>query len=164
MIMENNFKGIFTNDAVSLHLDALADIALTVGWHRVEFDDSKQRSITLRSWAQEFVNRHSCTDWNEVDYIDCIDNFATKKIDEWLKIHPGHKNVSERISDIHIYSAKNGEMYIRCSVDGQQQCAEKLLFADVIKFDDRTDRLELAARYFKDALQETENRARGLGR
>ena len=33
-----------------LLLDALADIAIYAGWQHLEFEDSKLRSITLRSW------------------------------------------------------------------------------------------------------------------
>ena len=52
-----------------LFLDVLTDITLHIGWEHVEFEDSKARSITLRSWANEFAVKYAEVDWEVVDYI-----------------------------------------------------------------------------------------------
>ena len=73
---------------LDLFLDALADISVVIGWLGVEFEDSKTRSVTLRSWAHEFVSAHADTDWESADYISLIDEFAQRRINLWLADHP----------------------------------------------------------------------------
>lgn len=155
------------NQRNELFLDALTDIALQTGWEHVEFEDSKTRSITLRSWANEFADKYANADWEKLDYITTVDDFATQKLDALLHrqpavLHP--QDQGERISDIHIYSGRDNRTYIRCKVDGEQQLGKPLKFADVCSFNDRTDRMELAARYFKDALEPEQAREQGMKR
>ena len=64
-----------------LFLDALADIAMYVGHKNIEFEDSKERNITLRAWAQEFVDKYADADWEKMDYIILVDEFAAGKVD-----------------------------------------------------------------------------------
>ena len=168
----DHFKGFFINNPEKvtlqaenqrneLFLDALTDIALHVGWEHVEFQDSKERSITLRSWANEFADTHAATDWQMTDYIDTVDEFAAAKVAAWLGKDlksTQERNPDERISDIHVYSGSDSRTYIRCKIDGEQQISRQLKFADVCKFGEHTDRHELAERYFKDVLEEGQNR------
>ena len=79
-----------------LFLDVLTDIALYVGWQKIEFKDSKERSITLRAWAQEFVNRYADADWENTDYINLVDEFADKKVNEYLKEKGDNKSSSPK--------------------------------------------------------------------
>lgn len=157
-------KAISKKENNELLLDALADIAMYAGWQHLEFDDSKQRSITLQGWAQEFVEKHAETDWKENDYINLVDKFAEEKIAKWVRMHPMQPSYAERITDINIYSGKSGGMFIRCKIDGEQQTAERMSFADTVKLNDNTDRLELAAKYFKNALQPEQSHTRGFNR
>lgn len=150
-----------------LFLDALTDIALHVGWEHVEFQDSKERSITLRNWAKEFADKHVRTDWEKEDYINLVDGFAAAKVEAYLEVNPQMKQgqtPQERISDIHIYSGRDNRTYIRCKVDGEQQMGVALKFADVCRLNEDTDRQELAARYFRDALESAQDREQGLKR
>lgn len=150
-----------------LFLDALTDIAMHVGWEHVEFHDSKERSITIRSWAQEFVDTHVATDWEVKDYIDTVDEFAAAKVAGWLGKDlksTQERNQDERISDIHIYSGSDSRTYIRCKIDGEQQMGRRLSFADVCSFGEHTDRMELAGRYFKDVLESGQQREQGMKR
>lgn len=150
-----------------LFLDALTDIAMHVGWEHVEFHDSKERSITIRSWAQEFADTHAATDWQVTDYIDTVDEFAAAKVAAWLGKDLKStqvRNLDERISDIHVYSGSDNRTYIRCKIDGEQQMGRQLKFADVCSFGEHTDRHELAERYFKDALEQGQNREQGMKR
>jgi len=147
-----------------LLLDSLADIAMYAGWQHLEFEDSKLRSITLRSWAEEFTDLHAHTDWEKEDYINLVDEFAEKKVNHWLKLHPLKPSYTDRISDIHVYSGPNARTFIRCKIDGEQQTAVQLSFADAVNFNDRTDRMTLAARYFKDALDTSQERGKTYGR
>lgn len=75
-------------------------------------------------------------------------------------------DVASRITDINVYSGRDGSMFIRCRIDGEQQQGKKLGFRDTVNFDDRTDRMKLAAVYFKQELSETleEKQERGLKR
>lgn len=155
------------NQKNELFLDALTDIALHTGWEHVEFHDSKERSITIRSWAQEFADTHAATDWQVTDYIDTVDEFAAAKVAAWLgkDLKPTQeRNPDDRISDIHVYSGSDNRTYIRCKIDGQQQMGRQLKFADVCSFGEHTDRQKLAARYFKDALEQGQNREQGMKR
>ena len=155
------------NQRNELFLDALTDIALQTGWEHVEFEDSKTRSITLRSWANEFADKYANADWEKLDYITTVDVFATQKLDALLHRQPELLNPQEqkeRISDIHIYSGRDNRTYIRCKVDGEQQLGKPLKFADVCRLDDRTNRQELASRYFKDALEPEQAREQGMKR
>lgn len=150
-----------------LFLDALTDIAMHVGWEHVEFKDSKERSITIRSWAQEFADTHVATDWEVKDYIDTVDEFAAAKVAGWLGKNlksTQERNPDERISDIHIYSGSDSRTYIRCKIDGEQQMGRRLSFADVCNFGEHTDRQELAGRYFKDVLESGQQREQGMKR
>ena len=79
-----------------LFLDVLTDIALYVGWQKIEFKDSKERSITLRAWAQEFVNRYADADWENTDYINLVDEFAAKKVNEFLNEKGDNKSSSPK--------------------------------------------------------------------
>lgn len=155
------------NQRDELFLDALTDIALQTGWEHVEFEDSKTRSITLRSWANEFADKYADADWEKLDYITTVDDFATKKLDALLHRQPEllqNQVQRERISGIQIYSGKDGKTYIRCKIDGQQQMAKQMNLTDVLNFGAETDRKELAARYFKEALEPGQTREQGLKR
>ena len=157
-------KGTGEKDKDGLFLDALTDIAMFAGWQHLEFEDSKQRSITLQGWAQEFAGAHADTDWEQADYIELIDKFAGQKVDKWMKLHPLQPSYVDRITDINIYSGKEGRMYIRCKVDGEQRSSVQMSLADAVRFNDNTDRLELAAKYFKNALQPEQNNSRAINR
>ena len=51
---------------VPLFLSAMTDIAVTLGWQRIEFEDSRTREQLIRSWAEKFVATHRNTDWEKV--------------------------------------------------------------------------------------------------
>jgi len=42
-----------------------------------EFPDSRSRLDTVLGWAAKFQDIHSATNWDEVDYIETIDDFFT---------------------------------------------------------------------------------------
>ena len=152
------------SDKNALLMDALTDIAMHAGWKRLEFEDSKLRSQTLQGWAREFAETHANTDWETADYIDLVDDFAEKKISNWLKLHPLKPSYVNRISDVNVYSGRNGGTFIRCKINGEQQTAVQLSFADAVNLNDQTNRFELAAKYYKDILQQEERQGRGLKR
>ena len=149
------------SDKNALLMDALTDIAMHAGWKRLEFEDSKLRNQTIQEWAREFADNHANTDWEKEDYINLVDEFAEKKVNHWLNLHPLKPSYIDRISDIHVYSGLNARTFIRCKIDGEQQTAVQLSFADAVNFNDRTDRMTLAARYFKEALESNESQNRG---
>ena len=73
---------------VPLFLSAMTDIALALGWERIEFDDSRTRENLVRRWAEEFVTVNKYTDFEEVDYFNIVDAFAKDRIESYLKEHP----------------------------------------------------------------------------
>lgn len=155
------------NQKKELFLDALTDIALHTGWEHVEFNDSKKRSLTLRSWAQEFVDKHATTDWEKTDYITAVDNFASEKVKAFQKENSQEQHTGknlERVSDINIYTGRDSRTYIRCKIDGEWQMSKQLKFADVCRLDDNTDRQELAERYFKSEIEAGQAQEKGLKR
>ena len=81
-VQRASYHASVLKDNIPLYLDALADIASYVGFRNIEFKDSKERSITLRSWAQEFVDKYADTDWEKMDYIILVGEFAVEKVDE----------------------------------------------------------------------------------
>ena len=85
---------------ISLFLDALADIAMEVGYKGIEFKDSKERSITLRAWAQEFVDKYANTDWEQMDYIILVGEFAVEKVNEWVKYLEENKDIFREEEDV----------------------------------------------------------------
>ena len=151
-----------------LFLDALTDIALQTGWEHVEFEDSKTRSITLRSWANEFADKYADADWEKLDYITTVDDFAQKKLDAFLegqgRAMPKAGADRDRITDVNVFVGRDNRTYIRCKVDGEQQISRQLSFRDVCNFDDKTNRNELAERYFKDVLEAAQTREQGMKR
>lgn len=70
---------------VSIH-QVIADIAINVGWERLDVVDSREMVNLIIKWANEFEQLHRNTDWSERgDYIDAIDNFSQEKIKKLMK-------------------------------------------------------------------------------
>jgi len=79
-VQKASFHASFLIDHISLYLDALADIAMYVGYRNIEFKDSNQRNITLRQWTQEFVDKYADADWQKMDYNILVGEFAVEKV------------------------------------------------------------------------------------
>lgn len=90
----------------NLFLDVLTDIAMHVGWQKIEFKDSKERSITLRAWAQEFVNRYADADWENTDYINLVDEFAAEKVNEYLNENGDNKSSSAKFEVSYVFGTE----------------------------------------------------------
>lgn len=70
---------------IPLH-QIIADIAINVGWERLDIIDSREMTNLIIAWANEFEHLHRSTDWTERgDYIDAIDSFSEEKIKELMK-------------------------------------------------------------------------------
>ena len=61
-------------------------------------------------------------------------------------------DIDNRISDINLFSLKEGGMAIRCKIDNIQYSSVKLGKEDVLTFSETTDRKLLASKYYKDEL------------
>ena len=103
---------------ISLFLDALADIAMEVGYKGIEFKDSKERSITLRAWAQEFVDKYANTDWEQMDYIILVGEFAVEKVNEWVKDYP--KPTALKFRSSYVLGTEAVREYSNCVNDGEK--------------------------------------------
>lgn len=163
-----------------LFLDALTDIALQTGWEHVEFEDSKMRSITLRSWANEFADKYAGADWGKLDYITTVDDFAAQKVTAYLNVHPemikgqepapAEQKVSATFfSDVVTYTGLNNEdKFIYCNINGIRQSSKKLSEEDTKRLNEvvesvrqsknwgesRAFHLELAGKYFIDEVRQ----------
>ena len=71
---------------------------------------------------------------------------------------------TDRISDVQVYTMRDGRTAIRCMVDNEQQGSRFLSETDAKNFSERVDRKELAARYFTDAFIMEPERNVALGR
>lgn len=73
-------------------------------------------------------------------------------------------DVRERISNVDIYPMRDGEMAIRCVVDGVQQGAREMKKEDFRLLGEETDKKALAVRYFADTFMENNEKEYALGR
>lgn len=71
---------------------------------------------------------------------------------------------TDRISDVQVYTMRDGRTAIRCTVDNEQQGSRFLSETDAKDFSERVNRKELAARYFMDAFIMEPERNVALGR
>ena len=78
-------------NANELFTDALMDISMHVAYQDIHFEDAKVRKATLRSWAQDFVQRYAGMDWQKVDYTVLIGEFAVEKTNQYRQLHPQAK-------------------------------------------------------------------------
>ena len=74
-----------------LYLDVLTDLSMHVAYQNIRFDDFKIRNATLRSWAQDFVQRYAGMDWQKVDYTVLVGEFAVEKTNQYRQLHPQAK-------------------------------------------------------------------------
>ena len=63
------------------------------------------------------------------------------------------KDERRRITDVAIYSMKDGGMNIRCRIDGRQMLSKPLKEEDARNLSDKTDRKALAEKYFTRELE-----------
>lgn len=61
-------------------LETVADIAYIAGEMKFYSGDSRADVSELIYWASEFEKRNSKTNWDEVNYILAIQEFAKEKI------------------------------------------------------------------------------------
>jgi hypothetical protein len=66
-------------------LETVADISFIAGQKKFYTGDSRADISNFIYWAKEFEKQNSKTDWDEVDYIISIENFATKKISSFFQ-------------------------------------------------------------------------------
>ena len=74
--------------------------------------------------------------------------------DEFSDIRKPKENFNQnRITEISLYSVNDGNMAIRCKIDGEQQCSRILDDRDTKMLNFETDKEYLAAKYFKEELE-----------
>ena len=98
------------------------------------------------------------------EYTFQLHDFAS---DIYAKELQMYAEAQKRVTDVTVKKIRPDDSMgwgIRCKIDGQQQMAEKLDRKDVMDFDDNTDRVALAEKYFKDVLQNECNVQNGLKR
>lgn len=70
-----------------------------------------------------------------------------------------------RITGVQVYASGNGDLNIRCMVDGEQQGSKRLSAEDALRYqDERTDLNEMAAEYYTEAFAKDEAREVALRR
>lgn len=60
--------------------ESIADIAFIAGQKGFFSGDSRADIDQFISWAKEFEAMHDETNWDEVDYKDCVEAFALAKL------------------------------------------------------------------------------------
>lgn len=93
---------------------------------------------------------------------------------QWEELQRRHPGVSysvphgafrkDRVSEVQVYPASDNALMIRCKVDGVQQGCRRLSIADAQKYDDKTDKQELATGYFMYAFARESDRNEALRR
>lgn len=106
---------------IPLFLSAMTGIAVSFGWQRIEFEDSRTREQLIRSWAEKFVATHRNTDWEKVDYIKSIDGFIAKNIEKYLLEHP-HKQYTVK----YVLGTEAVREYSNCVDNGEKWSVSSL--------------------------------------
>ena len=98
-------------------LEAVADIAITIGHGRYYSGDSRADVAACISWAEEFHAAHRNTDWDEAepDYITAVDRFATAKLEASQMQRDGMAAPLESF-EVYPVGEKDGNCY-RCLPD-----------------------------------------------
>lgn len=64
--------------------EAEVDIAMNAGYmiasRQIDVGDSRELVSNIVEWAKEFVRLDPLTEWPEKNYMEAIDQFATKKL------------------------------------------------------------------------------------
>lgn len=81
--------------------------------------------------------------------VRSIQYMIQRKGDEYVLL-----DQRKRINNIELYESKDGGVFIRCMIDGEQHCGKKLSEEATLAFCDKTDRKMLAVDYFMDELRE----------
>lgn len=87
-------------------------------------------------------------------------NYNIRLIGEELIV----QDIAKRVSDVNIYSHRDGSMVIRCMIDNIQQGARTLSERDAQQLTNETDRNLLAVDYFSDSFQDEPDRNCGMRR
>jgi len=65
-------------------VESVADIALTAGVllakDKIQIDDSRELVEKMIEWSTEFNTQHENSEWEDVSYIEAIDDFAETKL------------------------------------------------------------------------------------
>lgn len=69
----------------SLFLDTLTDISIYIGSKQLNFEDSHKRNALVRQWAEEFIELHTDTDWQNNDYMSVVTEFTEEKLADYMK-------------------------------------------------------------------------------
>lgn len=175
-VIDEKFK-VMGNDAINCFSEFYRnkeEIIDMIDWDEV-YGDMENSINNERLWAAgsyehgENADRleHFLQCIDDGDYQPLLDYYGTEYfIKDYLYTEDElqQQRQKERITDINIYSGKDGKMYIRCKIDGEQQSAERLDKNDILSLDENTDRHELAAGYFKDALNKAEEQSHSMKR
>jgi len=71
---------LMTNIEANKLFEAIADIAFLAGQKGFFSGDSREDIAEFIKWANEFETIHEDTNWDEVDYITCMEAFTLNKL------------------------------------------------------------------------------------
>ena len=97
------------------YLDAMTDIAMSLGRRNIEFEDSKKRSITIRQWVQEFVDKYHNTERGTMAYNILVEKFTIQKVNEYLQ-----HNSQTKYTTTHVFGTEACRIYENCVDNGQK--------------------------------------------
>ena len=70
-----------------LNTETLSDIAYYAGYNKFTTGDSRDDVSQFRYWATLFESEYRNTNWDEVDYLLVIEEFAQKQIDDYYNAY-----------------------------------------------------------------------------
>jgi hypothetical protein len=84
--IRNPKPALLTDDPkIRSFAESLADIAQMAGAKKFYSGDSREDIDLFITWAEEFEAIHANTNWEEIEYMDEIENFAMGKINDYNK-------------------------------------------------------------------------------
>ena len=72
------------------------------------------------------------------------------------------RKMLDRITDVSFFHGSDGNLRIKCSIDGVSMLSERFQDKDKYLLQDGTDVRKIAARYFEDNLKQGEEREKSL--
>lgn len=68
--------------------ETVSDLTSLFVTHATLPANSRDVCLLVIEWAEEFMNRHASTEWDEVDYLETIDAFFAAKYRAWINSVP----------------------------------------------------------------------------
>lgn len=116
--------------------------------------DFKTGTVTMKECLYQYHGYHSPEPFS-LPLQNVVNEINRESWYKWIRIDENRKDIKKedtRITDVTIFTTKDGYMNIKCKIDDRQQLSKPLKQEDVRTLTDKTDRKELAGKYFSEEL------------